>query len=49
MPPSLIARHLNQVKTGTRGVGYVRLDPNPPNWPDFLQKRVLGDPLDAED
>ena len=49
MPPSLIARHLNQVKTGTRGVGYVRLDPNPPNWPDFLQKRFLGDPLDAED
>ncbi|WP_315759651.1 MULTISPECIES: HlyD family secretion protein [unclassified Bradyrhizobium] len=49
MPPSLIERHLDQVKTGTRGVGYVRLDPNPPNWPDFLQKRIQGDPLDAGD
>ncbi len=49
MPPRLIERHLDQVKTGTRGVGYVRLDPNPPNWPDFLQKRVQGDPVDAED
>ena len=49
MPPSLIERHLDQVKTGTRGIGYVRLDPNPPNWPDFLQKRIQGDPVDAED
>ncbi|HEY8337398.1 MAG TPA: HlyD family efflux transporter periplasmic adaptor subunit [Tardiphaga sp.] len=49
VPPSLIARHLDQVKTGTRGIGYVRLDPNPPNWPDNLQKRIQGDPLDAGD
>lgn len=49
IPPSLIARHLNQVKTGTRGIGYVRLDPNPPNWPDTLQKRIQADPVDAED
>ncbi|MFH1340759.1 MAG: HlyD family efflux transporter periplasmic adaptor subunit [Pseudomonadota bacterium] len=49
IPPSLVERHLQQVKTGTRGIGYVRLDPNPPNWPDNLQKRIQGDPLDAED
>lgn len=49
MPPGLIERHLDQVKTGTRGVGYVRLDPNPPNWPDNLQKRIQGDPIDAGD
>ncbi|WP_440641364.1 HlyD family secretion protein [Bradyrhizobium sp. PUT101] len=49
MPPSLLERHLDQVKTGTRGTGYVRLDPNPPNWPDFLQKRIQNDPLDAGD
>jgi HlyD family secretion protein len=49
IPPSLIERHLDQVKTGTRGVGYVRLDPNPPNWPDNLQKRYQGDPVDAGD
>jgi HlyD family secretion protein len=47
IPPSLIERHLGQVKTGARGVGYVRLDPNPPDWPDFLQKRFQGDPVDA--
>lgn len=49
IPPSLIERHIQMVKTGARGVGYVRLDPKPPNWPDFLQKRFEGDPLDAED
>ncbi|PWB84576.1 MAG: secretion protein HlyD [Methylocystaceae bacterium] len=49
IPPSLIERHIEQVKTGARGVGYVRLDPNPPDWPDFLQKRIEGDPLDAGD
>ncbi|AXS40088.1 HlyD family efflux transporter periplasmic adaptor subunit [Breoghania sp. L-A4] len=49
IPPSLIERHLEMVKSGARGTGYVRLDPNPPEWPDFLQKRFEGDPLDAED
>jgi HlyD family secretion protein len=49
IPPSLVERHLQQVKTGTRGIGYVRLDPNPPDWPANLQKRIQGDPLDAED
>lgn len=49
IPPSLIERHIDMVKTGARGVGYVRLDPEPPQWPDFLQKRFEGDPLDAED
>ncbi|MDQ0390333.1 HlyD family secretion protein [Labrys monachus] len=49
LPPSLVERHLEQVKTGTRGTGYVRLDPTPPDWPDFLQKRFQGDPLDAGD
>lgn len=49
IPPSLIDAHLDQVKTGARGVGYVRLEPNPPDWPDFLQKRIEGDPVDAGD
>ncbi|NMG49062.1 HlyD family efflux transporter periplasmic adaptor subunit [Azoarcus communis] len=49
IPPSLVERHIDMVKTGARGVGYVRLDPNPPEWPDFLQQRFEGDPLDAED
>lgn len=47
IPPSLIERHIDMVKTGARGVGYVRLDPNPPDWPASLQKRFEGDPIDA--
>jgi len=49
VPRSLIQRHITMVKTGARGMGYVRLDPNPPDWPQSLQKRFEGDPLDAED
>lgn len=49
VPPSLVERHVEQVKTGVRGTGYARLDPNPPEWPEFLQKRFEGDPVDAED
>lgn len=49
VPPSLVERHVDMVKTGARGVGYVRLEPDPPEWPDFLQKRFEGDPVDAED
>ncbi|ACM39502.1 HlyD family secretion protein (plasmid) [Allorhizobium ampelinum S4] len=49
VPPSLTQSHITMVKTGARGVGYVRLDPTPPNWPDSLQKRFQGDPIDAGD
>lgn len=49
VPPSLIQRHIAMVKTGARGLAYMRLDPNPPDWPDFLQKRFDGDPVDAGD
>lgn len=49
IPPSLIDRHIDMVKTGARGVGYVRLGENPPDWPEFLQQRLEGDPIDAED
>ncbi|WP_206681900.1 HlyD family secretion protein [Mesorhizobium sp. NZP2298] len=47
IPSSLVEDHIEQVKTGARGTGYVRLEPNPPDWPDALQKRFPGDPLDA--
>lgn len=49
IPPSLIERHIKMVKTGARGVGYVRLGTNTPEWPEFLQQRFEDDPLDAED
>lgn len=49
VPKSLIERHFQMVKSGARATGYVRLEPNPPEWPDFLQKRFEGDPIDVED
>lgn len=49
LPPSYVTSHVAEIKTGTRGVGYVRLGPNPPAWPEFLQKRQNGNPVDAKD
>ena len=48
VPPSLVHQHLDQVKTGIRGTGYVRLGTAPSEWPAFLQKRLSGDPVDEE-
>jgi HlyD family secretion protein len=48
VPQSFVERHIEHVKTGARGTGYVWLAPGPPEWPAFLQKRLPGDPLDAE-
>ena len=47
IPPNIVAQHIEQAKTGIRGMGYVRLGSNPPDWPEFLQKRFQGDPIDA--
>ncbi|OCK53599.1 HlyD family efflux transporter periplasmic adaptor subunit [Bradyrhizobium sp. LMTR 3] len=39
VPAELVRKHIEQVKTGVRGVGYVRLDGGPkPEWPAFLKK-----------
>ena len=37
--PSLRTRYENQVKTGLRGVGFVRTDPKAP-WPDTLAVKL---------
>ncbi|ATN36944.1 secretion protein HlyD (plasmid) [Rhizobium sp. ACO-34A] len=42
-------KYIEKAKTGTRGVGYARLDPNPPNWPEFLEKRFPGDTLELRE
>jgi HlyD family secretion protein len=47
VPPELVHKHIDKVKTGVRGVAYVRLRGEPvPDWPAFLQ---MGppDPADA--
>ncbi|MFI4855839.1 MAG: HlyD family secretion protein [Phycisphaerales bacterium JB065] len=42
IPQELVVAHMEKVKTGVRGVAYIRLDPppgqEPPEWPDFLQQ-----------
>jgi len=48
VPTELVERHIDFVKTGIRGVAYVRpgLDPQP--WPEWLQRRfVPPTPQDA--
>lgn len=42
IPSELVQQHIAKVKTGVRGVGYVRTD-NAVPWPDFLEKRYVGD------
>lgn len=44
LPAEAILPHIDRVKTGLRGVGYVRLDESV-EWPEFLQRRF---PLPAE-
>ncbi|MCB1704548.1 MAG: HlyD family efflux transporter periplasmic adaptor subunit [Halioglobus sp.] len=42
IPQELVTRHIDEVKTGVRGVAYIRLTPasgeTPPPWPTFLQR-----------
>lgn len=46
VPQDLVLKHIEQVKTGIRGVAYVQLTPLPgeetSDWPEFLQKTLLG-------
>jgi HlyD family secretion protein len=40
VPPDLVSHYIERIKTGVRGVGYVKVDPNA-DWPEWLQKNVL--------
>jgi HlyD family secretion protein len=40
IPPALLQKYLQQVKTGLPGIGYVRLDSGTP-WPDFLETNLV--------
>lgn len=39
VPTELVERHVDFVKTGIRGVAYVRPGLSPPEWPAWLEKR----------
>lgn len=43
IPSELVLANIDRVKTGLRGVGYVRTDDSMP-WPAFLNTRVAGEP-----
>ena len=48
IPQALVLSHIDQVKTGVRGVAYIRLTSKqgevPSSWPDFLQKLPNDNP-----
>ena len=43
VPQELVIKHIEKVKTGVRGVAYVRLD-DTVSWPAALESRLPGDP-----
>jgi len=43
VPPDLVRPHIERIKTGVRGVGYVRLDDSVA-WPAFLERRFPPNP-----
>ena len=47
VPRELVMEHIDKVKTGVRGVGYVRVDERL-EWPEFLRKLYDGEPDQVE-
>lgn len=47
VPRELVMKHLDKVKTGVRGVGYVRTDEQL-QWPEFLRKLYDGEPEEVK-
>jgi HlyD family secretion protein len=43
VPPDLVEQHIDRIKTGIRGVGYVKVN-DAAVWPDWLQKDVINSP-----
>jgi HlyD family secretion protein len=43
LPKEVAAQYVERIKTGIRGVGYVKVDPNA-SWPERLQNLVALQP-----
>ena len=43
VPPELVGQFIESIKTGVRGVGYVRYDESVP-WPSFLNDNLIRAP-----
>jgi HlyD family secretion protein len=41
VPPDLVEHYIERIKTGVRGVGYVKVDPSA-KWPDWLEKGLIN-------
>jgi HlyD family secretion protein len=46
VPPELVEHYIENIKTGVRGVGYVKVSPAA-MWPGWLEKGVLNPPKDV--
>lgn len=46
VPPELVEHYVERIKTGVRGVGYVKVSPAAA-WPGWLEKGVLNPPKDV--
>ncbi len=47
LPPERVEPYLDRIKTGIRGVAYLRVDPDTP-WPEFLQRPFPDDPSELD-
>jgi HlyD family secretion protein len=47
VPASLVTHYIDSIKSGVRGVGYVKVDPSA-EWPPWLQQNLLQAPPPAE-
>jgi HlyD family secretion protein len=43
IPPELVTHYIEQIKTGVRGVGYVKVNPSA-TWPQWLEKGLVNPP-----
>jgi HlyD family secretion protein len=43
VPPELVVHYVERIKTGVRGVGYVKTD-DAAVWPEFLEKGLINSP-----
>ena len=43
IPPELVSHYIERIKTGVRGVGYVKVNPDA-TWPQWLEKGLLNPP-----
>ena len=41
IPPELVTHYIERIKTGVRGVGYVKVNANA-KWPDWLEKGLIN-------